>query len=183
MKFDTIVGIDIGRVHDHTVVVVLNRWCVTLVEQLPLNLEFKDIVDHLKQYIEHADCVMVDASGVGSPIAEQLKHEHAEKVIGVQITGGESVRTGPYIWHVSKSVLANTLQQAFERGKLKIRCPEPGLSVLRHELSAFDMKPGKRPKWGAKPGHHDDAVLALALALLPRIVGTTLGIVHPCDEA
>jgi hypothetical protein len=164
-----IVGIDIARTCDHTAIVVLDGWTVRLVEQLPIGLEYKEIVEQLKQYIDRADRVFVDATGIGDPILEQLKDHAIDKIVGIKITGGNTARTGGRQWSVPKKILAQALVQAFGREALTIEAPEPGRSILRRELLAFNYRPGIVPKFEARPGAHDDCVLALALAVFGKL--------------
>ena len=171
----TIVGIDIGRVADHTAVVVLKDWNVTLIEQFPLGLEFKDITGQLDKYCQRADWAFVDQSGVGDPVVEHLRDTHGTKIIGIRITGGKTARTGGRQWRVGKGMLMEYLMRALIE-KIKVTAPDPGRTQLREELKDFEQYQGRTLKWGAKPGSHDDIVLALALAVVGKVCGADRGL-------
>jgi len=95
--------------------------------------------------------VVMDATGVGDVFIQQVRES------GVQAEG--------YIFtNESKQVLIDNLRVAFENGTITI----PDEPVLINELAAYEItqndKTG-RYYYSAPDGQHDDAVVALALAL------------------
>lgn len=165
-------GIDVGRLRDHTAVVVLDGWTVRIAERFPLGLKFAEINEQLDLYVERCDRVFVDATGVGDPVREHLVERHgSNKVTGVKIIHGENASVGGLEWRVPKSMLAGALRHGFDKRKIKIGsdCPEEGRDALRAELVDFMQLSHHTPKFEARSGSHDDLVLALALATFGKL--------------
>lgn len=110
---------------------------------------------------------LVDSTGVGDPILEQLK------------LNGRSNFEGFVFSSSSKQMLMEGLALAIQRGRL--RYPE---GIIVSELEAFEYSyyggktPGSKPgvRYSAPPGMHDDCVCALALvnqmsSIPPKRVG------------
>jgi len=165
-----VVGIDLARTHDYTVAVALNDFDVTLIEQFPHGLRYREIVEHCGLYIDAADYAFVDATGIGDPVLEMLREDYIDKVYGIKISGGKVARVSGREWLVPKTTLMDTMSSAFSRGVITVSAPDPGRSMFEAELQNFLYHPGTRPKYGARTGHHDDIVLAVALAIFGRLM-------------
>ena len=87
---------------------------------------------------------------------------------GIRITGSGNGKRSGDVWTVPKQLLVNSLLQSLTRKQLKITAPEPGRSALRNEMVHFIRLAGKRAKYEACTGEHDDLVLAAALAVLGK---------------
>lgn len=151
-------GVDIGRKHDLTVLYLLQRTGTTLATrriQEMRNTPFADQMAAITRYTElpwvRRTCV--DATGIGSMLAEELRRLHGHKVEPVTFTA-----------HV-KEDLALTLRRTMEDRALRIP-PTPELhadlrSIRKETTSAGNIRYiGERTANG-----HADRFWALALAI------------------
>lgn len=139
-------GIDLAKSYDWTVVcgldaggntVFLERW------QSDWGQTTRRILDIIGNEI-----ALVDSTGVGDPIVENLQRE--ANVMGYHFS------------QKSKQKLMEGLAAVIQRGE--IRFPD---GWLRSELDSFEyeMRPGGTVSYSAPSGLHDDGVMALALAV------------------
>lgn len=147
-------GLDLARVQDYTVLVVMDedgnvvhheRW-----RRIDWDKQAQLVFNVLQRYNDAN--VLVDATGVGDPIAQQLAN------------AGCFVR--PFVFgQKSKAKLVDNLVVAFERQEIAIP-PATVFPELIEELEAFEYSttPGGAVKANAPRGSHDDCVIALALA-------------------
>lgn len=147
-----ITGIDLARYNDFTVLITIDRDTRRVVNfQRYGNAEWafqKDvIVDTCNRYNSLA---IVDATGVGDPIAEDLARRGLS-VLPFQITQS------------SKKELVKRLQVAIEQRMVTF----PHIPLLIDELTtyAYDMTDAGNIRFSAPDGMHDDCVIALALAV------------------
>ena len=110
--------------------------------------------------------MVVDATGVGRPIVEQLRQSVAE-VIAVTITAGEESTLKDGMWYVPKRELVGALVAAVENDRLQIASGLRYAAALVGELQAFrrQVTGAGRAAYGAETGPHDDLVVAVALAV------------------
>jgi Terminase RNaseH-like domain/Terminase large subunit, T4likevirus-type, N-terminal len=100
--------------------------------------------------------VVVDSTGVGDPVFEQLRKA--------------GVRAIPYVFtSASKAAAVENLALMLERGRLRLQ-DEP---VQTAELLAYryELTQARHVRTSAPPGTHDDTVMALALACWPAGAG------------
>ncbi len=158
------IGVDLAKYEDFTVIVAVDETGRVVYfdrfNQIDWALQKARI---LKAYSHFPNAtVVVDATGVGDPIYEDLRR------VGVRVV--------PYKFTPSsKEVLINTLSVAIENQEVVF----PPIPELLRELQAFEYQITKsgRVKMGAPPGLHDDTVIALALAVwgLRRSGGLAVG--------
>lgn len=147
-----VTGVDLARYNDFTVLITVDRDSRKVVNfQRYGNTEWafqKDII--VDTCIKYNSLAVVDATGVGDPIAEDL----ARRGISVY----------PYkIGAESKKELIKRLQVAIEQRMVTF----PNIGVLVDELTtyAYDMTDAGNIRFSAPDGMHDDCVIALALAV------------------
>jgi phage FluMu gp28-like protein len=147
-------GLDLARVEDFTVLVILNdRREIVYVDRfhrLDWSLQVGRIESALSRY-NHAR-TFVDSTGVGSPIFEQLRKAGVEAI------------AYPFTQR-SKSELVDNLALLLERRELKLPRAElwpEGIDEL--ESFEYSISDAGSVKSGAPSGVHDDCVVALALA-------------------
>lgn len=149
-------GCDLARYSDYTVLTVMNRRKeVCYVERLPhveWHLQELKMLEIARRY--NRASIVIDASGVGDPIAETL----IRKSGGIPVT--------PFKYNgTSKSELVDHLVILFERQEISLlkaeHCP-----VMLEELEAFEyiLTKARRLRMEAPSGQHDDCVNSLALA-------------------
>jgi len=147
-------GLDLARVEDFTVVVVMNEarqvvWADRF-HRLDWNLQVNRIVALTQAFNEAR--VLVDSTGAGEPVYESLLEA--------------GVAAEPYTFTTkSKAALVDNLALMLERSELVI----PRADVwpdLVEELEGFEysITDSGNVRTGAAGGLHDDCVMALALA-------------------
>ena len=109
---------------------------------------------------------MIDFTGVGRPVYD-LFLQAGLSPVGVLITGGHAETQEGQIYSVPKIVLISRLQALLHTGQLKIHKDLPEAPVLVRELQDFriDFTSTGSMTFSARSGKHDDALLALALAV------------------
>ena len=113
--------------------------------------------------------MVVDATGVGTPVVDLLKKERlACELVPVTITGGVQATQARDGWNVPKRDLVTGLQVMYEREELRMPKKMKLVDALVEELGNMGSRiteTGKEtyPAW--REGVHDDLVLAVALAV------------------
>jgi hypothetical protein len=119
--------------------------------------------------------LVVDATGVGSPVCEMLGQEIANSGAGINagmvrvtITAGSAItQVGEGAFNVAKKQLVSTLQVLLGSQRLKVAADHPEAKTLMRELGTFTVKVTSAANetfesWRERD--HDDLVLAVALA-------------------
>lgn len=102
---------------------------------------------------------LIDATGVGDPIVEQLQRTFGGFIEGFKFT------------QKSKQQLMEGLAVAIQQGL--VHYPD---GVIVNELEVFEYEYSRTGvRYTAPPGLHDDAVMALALAVR-RLIGAANGL-------
>ncbi len=147
-----VVGCDLGKTTDFTVLCVLKRSSRALVHferfnQLDWEFQVAKVRAASSRY--HDATVWLDSTGLGDPIYDRLKS------LGVPARGYK------FTAETKRRLVENLALAIAER---TVRFPEvpPLLSEL--EIYAAEQLAGGGVRYGAPAGYHDDAVTALALA-------------------
>jgi len=155
---NTILGLDLGKEVDFTVIVGLCAKC----RHIKFIKRFNDIDWEIqKQMIKNVyistdtPTVIMDSTGVGNAIYDGLTS------IGVKIT--------PFHFsNSSKQQLINNLRIHIMEGNIKWRADLENANILRHELECYEVQETRTGliTYNARQGVdiHDDTVIALALA-------------------
>ncbi len=167
-----IVGADIGQAQDPTALAVVetagDEVRVRHLERLPLGTSYPAVIRHIRQLTMALPDValVVDATGVGKPVVDQLRVAGLDPV-AVTITAGKTATFDCGMWHVPKAELVRALVVAFEGDRLKVAAGLGHAKALTGELQAFQRKVtgAGRAAYGATAGAHDDLVTAVALAV------------------
>ncbi|MHC4341249.1 MAG: phage terminase large subunit family protein [Planctomycetota bacterium] len=151
---DYYAGLDLAKVEDYTVLVILNRHrevvFVDRFHRLDWSLQVNRILAATQRYNEAQ--TLVDSTGVGEPIFESLAE------------AGANVEPYPFTRR-SKAALVNNLALLLEQRDVVL--PQPNLWPEGiEELEAFEytVADAGDMRTGAPRGWHDDCVIALALA-------------------
>lgn len=147
-------GVDLAKVVDWTVISVVDRHTHQQVHferfnQIDWQLQKARIEAVARRY---NNCPLwIDSTGVGDPIAEDLKR------VGLEVI--------PYKFtNESKKRLVENLAIMFEQDKIKILdIPEQTQEL---ENFTYEMTHLGNIRYGAPAGQHDDCVMALALSYL-----------------
>jgi hypothetical protein len=153
-----IAGVDIGRTRDYTALVVMDLDDVVGIHRLRLGQDWKGIVRGIEALVAPCSLVVVDSTGVGSPIAESLSERLPGRVFPFTFTQS------------SKPRLIGGLVSAINGRNVRIS-PQPGADDLKEELGRF-MAVSTRTGWkfSGKASGKDDLVMAFALAIFGRDV-------------
>lgn len=150
-----VTGVDLARTEDYTVLATMCRETKHLVDFQRFNmvdwsLQKEKIIETARKYNSQ---VCIDASGVGDPIVQDLKQA------GVSIPDSGIIK----FTNETKKQLIERLIVSIEQRLITF----PKVDVLLEELSAFgyELTPGGYVRYTAPEGYHDDAVIALSLAV------------------
>ncbi|MCX8207970.1 MAG: hypothetical protein N3G75_09130 [Methanothrix sp.] len=187
------IGIDIGKRHDPTAMVVAiaenrNRdethFVVPFLKRLDLDLPYTDQVAELHDMCSRAirrfwlinrsarsPKILVDVTGVGDAVLDTLKPRvrNAAEVIPCRFMAGDRLTRDGEEFRVGKSYFVSRLQVLSE--SKRIHLPQlPEALQLSQEMLDFDIdvdeSSGKATYGAIRPGTHDDMVTALGLACL-----------------
>ena len=159
-----VIGADLAKTHDYTVLTVYDRMTNSQVYQNRLNnLDWnfqKEQIRQLSQHYKNAQ-VILDATGLGDPIADDL------------IRSGVSVDPFKFT-EQSKKEIIEKLMIWVEQGRIKMIPQEE--TLLEFDNFSYEIGPTGKTRYQAREGFHDDIVIAHALAvwglqpLTPQIV-------------
>ncbi len=147
-----VIGVDLAKHEDYTVMCVVNRFKKEMVwmdrfTDIDYNLQKKRIIALSKKYNNAK--VIIDGSGSGDPVAEDLKRD---------------LFVENYRMHAMKHK-----QQLIE--KLSLFIEQQNIKILNNEILINELKryaftqSSQGYKYSAPKNQHDDAVIALALAV------------------
>jgi hypothetical protein len=149
-----VIGVDLARKADYTVLVGLDaRMRVTFLDRfgnVPWPLQKERIAARGREG-GRRPLLVVDATGVGDPVAQDLQRA--------------GLRVRPFVFTpASKAMLVDSLVLAIEQRQVTL----PDDPVLLNELEAFEFEETKAGniRYSAPDGLHDDVVMALGLAVL-----------------
>ncbi len=146
-------GLDIARTVDWNVITVTDnsgRQCYfDRFQKTTWEVAIHRAVDVAAKYDAR---ILIDSTGVGDPIFEQVRKLYA-KVEGYKFTSG------------SKEDLIDNLVLLLERGQLRLL----DLEIQKNELLSYryEVTPSGYRKMNAPEGMHDDTVIGLALSVWP----------------
>lgn len=154
-----VIGIDLAKSEDFTVLTVIDSKTreVVYIERFQ-DIEWRDQklrIQRLALRYNNAQCV-VDATGVGDPIVEDLKNA------GISLYYDKD-RPGFKFTNETKSQLIEQLAIAIEQRQITF----PNYEVLINELMNYEysITDNGRIKYSAPAGKHDDCVISLGLAV------------------
>ena len=160
--------------HESEPVYVYSTYDVVRLEQFPLGVDYGTVIERCRQILTNprlagATDLVVDATGVGLPVVQQMRHAGLTPY-AVTITGGSSLnQTGLAAWNVPKRDLVSSLQLLFQAGRIRLPDPKRNelVGILKEQLQRFTAKitkAGNEVFSAETESVHDDLVMALALA-------------------
>jgi len=157
-------GLDLAKVADYTVLVILNRARKVVFVDRFHRLDWSMQVARIKAAAERYNncCILVDTTGAGEPVYESMCEEEIDVV--------------PYPFTArSKAALVNGLAIAIEQGQIVLPRAELWPEGIE-ELEAFEYTVTERgtTRTEAPVGMHDDCVMALGLAWSNLVEGSRL---------
>ena len=163
-----VLGIDVAARVDRTAAAFLDDWTLAEIALLRPPVKYPEVLAFCGSAADRADVTLLDATGVGAAVLDMLLPDHPE-LIGVRFTAGDEIKAAGPIWTAGKAALVQTLRAGLSTGKVKLALPPEQREMLREEMAAFRLVPGKRPgswKYEAAQGAHDDVLMACCLAVI-----------------
>lgn len=155
-----VMGVDLAKTVDYTCLCVID----SVTRHVVAFERFQDIkwadqklrIQALAAKYNNALCI-VDASGVGDPIVEDLRNSN------ISLWYNDDGKPGFKFTAESKAQLVEQLVMAIEQRQITF----PQIDILIDELMSYEylISEGGRIKYGAPSGKHDDTVIALSLAV------------------
>jgi len=126
----------------------------------------KKVCENPKFRLDYPPIFILDVGGVGRAIGDMLNAANV-KIMGIQLTGGESVTREGDTWRVSKSFVIGKFLGAWDEGRVLMPSRASFLNLFKRELLAFrgEMSAQGRARFEAGQGEHDDLVMAVAQAI------------------
>jgi hypothetical protein len=179
-RLQTILGLDLGKQHDFSALaatefltadcptigkphLVMQQMICKATKRWAIGTTYTSVVNDVKKIVERFESptLIVDASGVGQPVIDHMRLVGL-RPIGVTITGGNSQRFDGIGWYVSKAVLVSNAQVMLQRGEMLLLERDKELMKELSNYSASTTGSGNEV-YAARPGEHDDLVVALCL--------------------
>jgi len=186
-------GVDLGKVHDHSAIAVVERaeltgaWDPVMytyrkevavrlrhLERVALGTPYPEVADRVARVARSRElmdrCQMaVDATGVGRAVVDLIRLARPGcQVMPVVVTGGEKQSSLDGYYGVPKKDLIVGLQVMLQMGELEVAAGLKHYEDLVAEMAAMEVRvtQGGREQYGAwREGTHDDLVFAVALAV------------------
>lgn len=147
-----VMGVDLARTKDYTVLTVMDRASKHVVawnrfNQMDWASQYYQIIALAREY---RAMVVVDSTGIGDPITQTLQ--------------GAGLYVSPYkiSGSTAKTQLIQNLRVSIEQNRISF----PAIPVLVDELERYEYRQTASgvTQYQAPEGRHDDAVISLALA-------------------
>lgn len=179
-------GVDLGQKQDPTALALLEKpdahpvhggemggLYLTGLQRVPLGTPYMEVVAKIQALTEGTllsgqVVVVVDATGVGIPVVEQLRRAVRCEVAAVTITSGEKGSQKGRDYTTPKQDLMAALLVSLEQNELRIarRMRETGALVKELMNMRSTARESGRTRLGAdRFGEHDDLAIATALAV------------------
>ncbi len=146
-------------------------------ERIPLGTRYPQVVERVVALMRTPPLagnsfLVVDASGVGTPVVDMFRAALAE-VVEIVITGGTEVTFDPdgsRRYKVPKRDLVSSIQALLQASRLRIAAGMPEAQTLVNELLNFQLTITERmhDTYEGRQGSHDDLVLSVAMAVWYR---------------
>jgi hypothetical protein len=185
MQVDYVLGLDLGRIRDHSALAIVERtqepdnaglvetlYTVRHLRRWPLKTSYTTVIAELAEVVRRPPLcrpvLVVDQTGVGQAVVDCLvQAQLSATVVPIMITSSwGKPRTDGKQWFAPKRELVFCLQRLVRSKRLQI-APVPERTALAHELMAFQVKVTKsgNEAFAARTERdHDDLVVAVALA-------------------
>ena len=155
---DFYAGLDLGKHQDHSVLTITqkqNNSTINLIHahQFPLRTPYASVIGYTKTLCDRWQTIhkiLVDTTGVGEYIAEDMKNAGINQTQEVKFT------------QETKQELATHLKQAMTENKLKI--PYDSNLIAELNTERYELTKDGKIRLNHPPNTHDDHFWALALA-------------------
>ncbi len=186
---NVVIGCDVAKHKDWTVLIAMDAetgrcFAMDRFNQLDWPIQKERIVGFARQW--HGRVIM-DATGVGDPIYDDLKRvlpdiEPCLLTVGKKMELIERLRMAVELRKVSWPGTASSRLGGLAVGQSDCRTAGPSdWGILTDEMKRYEFEIGEtgRISYGAPSGYHDDCVIALALANHRKWEGEQCGCMFP----
>ncbi len=171
------IGCDFGQAQDYTAIAYADRKGDTLeyrhIERLKLGTRYNDQIKRIKEVWDAVSdetgktpILIVDYTGVGRPIVENMRKENLFP-IAVTVTGGTTSHKDGKNWTVPKKELVLPFILGVQNGTVKFSPILDYSEIITEEMLNFRMKiniaTGNESFEAWRERDHDDLVFAAAL--------------------
>ena len=153
---------------------------IVRIERLIQHSNYVDMARYVKTLLMHpallGDATLcVDATGVGRALCDILSVEGVNHTRIVMTASESYKRIAHDQYNVGKNYLLSTMAAQVENGIVQIVRDGPGCDILLDEMQNFELivnERTNRESVNAATGHHDDAIVAAALAIFMADMGS-----------
>jgi len=156
-KGDFYAGLDLGKHQDHSVIATIktenNQLKLVHMHRFPLDTPYASVIGYVKTINDrwqNIHKILVDSSGVGDYITEDMQNAGLTNTQGVTFT------------LETKQEMAQHLKQTMTEKRLRI--PYDGELIAELNLEQYELTKDGKTKFNHPQGTHDDRFWALALA-------------------
>jgi len=155
-KGEYFAGVDFGKLEDYSVIAVIKKeelLKLVWIYEFPLRTSYTNVIGTLIRANQkfHFERVLVDQTGVGEPILEEIKSQGLENVEGLTFT----IKT--------KEELLSSLKIVMEQNRLAI--PYNRRLCEQINQQQYEYSKSGHLQFSHPTGTHDDMLWALALAV------------------
>jgi len=150
-------GLDLGKHQDHSALAIVkienNILKLVHLHRFPLRTPYASVIGYVKTLCDRwqtVNKILVDITGIGEYIAEDMINASIHQTEGVTFTQG------------TKEKIAQWLKQCMTEQKLKI--PYDSDLIAELNIETFELTKDGKIKFNHPEGTHDDCFWALALA-------------------
>ncbi len=155
----------LGGEHDYSAFHVLDLITLEQVCEFCSNevstYEYARILNEMGKYYNDA-ILVVENNSLGVGVLERLYNDLDYENIHWSRTSKRNIKMGFTMTNKSRPLVLNTFSNLIEEGHVKIRS-----SRVLHEIQTFEFNKRSR-KAEARPGRHDDLIMAMAIGLFTR---------------
>ncbi|RJX15213.1 hypothetical protein CW703_07165 [Candidatus Bathyarchaeota archaeon] len=172
VKGNFYVGVDLGKKVDYSVVSVVDKQDEDIrlihIRRFPLETPYASVIGYVKMICDRyqtVNKVLVDQTGVGEYIVEDMKNSGLPNVEGINLTNPK------------KQEILGFLKQQMQNKKLKI--PYDSELIAEINIEKFKLSKDGSIKFYHPEGAHDDRLWSLALAVFAiRRLQEKIEIIH-----
>lgn len=145
-------GIDIGMLHDNTVITILNSDGKMLFQDAFTGLEAPELKERILKVLNEFKprITLIEENNQGLPLMQDLSRLYKGRIEGF------------YTTNESKEEIINQLVASFS--SKEIQCLKDEDLITELNAFIFELTPSRKIRYAAANGFHDDRVISLALA-------------------
>jgi len=149
-------GLDLGKMRDNSVLAVVEGGepiCLVYIKEFRLGTEYPDVINDVAEVDDKLRFrrLVVDRSGVGEAVVDELRSEGVDCAEGVSFTQSRKLEYLAF------------LKMAMQQGRFKMPYNRDLATQMNEQR--YERSPSGKTRFYHPPGSHDDQLWALALAV------------------